>query len=124
MDEISPELIEIITALGSLPEQQSELQKQIDLAQQLRVGSPLKGVQAGRTFVASNPLEGLAEVLRRRQGAMDEKKLRGQFQQNLGKMDESRKLYANHLIGGLRQPQQPTMTPETENPGMYRGVQF
>lgn len=85
------ELAAILSAMGGYEEELGDLDQQIARAQKLRDRQMTGGVQAGRVFVADNPLEALSVIGDKWAGRRDEKAAREGKTAVLGKQAKGRK---------------------------------
>ena len=102
LDNLSEEELQQLIALGSLPDEQNALQDQIKQAQMIRNRQAPQGTQAGRVYVAANPLEHLAYAMQGIKADRDIKNLRSQQQDVLRRQNEGRMSYLDALLGRLR----------------------
>ena len=78
LENMTPEQIEQLIALGVIPEQQSDLQQQMKMANELRNTKSPEMYGNGRVMVAANPLEHLGVGLQRYAGQRDMKNIQQQ----------------------------------------------
>lgn len=105
MDELTPDQLEQLVALGIIPEQQAMLMQQMDQANALRNTPIPKGGMAGRVYVA-DPLGSLAAGFDRYRGVKQGRAAMDQYSQTLKDQQAARMAYVNALRGAPK-PQQP-----------------
>lgn len=104
MDE---QTYQMLIELGALGDEDNELSKQLEFARALRMNErPLEGTQAGRVFVANNPLQHLAGMLERQRNNRDMRDILGQKGEIRGKQTEARGRYGK-MIPGMTPPINP-----------------
>lgn len=106
MDDLSPEVLQQLIELGVIPEEQAQLLKQMQSAQQLRDTPIPKGGMAGRVYVA-DPLGSMAAGVDRYMGNKQMNKLSGEYDQTMDKQTAARTKYAQmiqQLRAGQMQP--------------------
>ena len=102
MDELegmTEEELQLLMELGIAPEQMDSIQRQRKTAEELRYGAGPQGRDTGRTFVAANPLEHLANGIQRYQAKKDMDRLGSEETALLGRTVEGRKTFYDMLRG-------------------------
>lgn len=100
MDDLTPEQLEQLIALGVIPDEQAMLMQQMEQANALRNAPIPKGEMAGRVYVA-NPWGALASGYDRYQGAKQGRAVADRYGQTLKDQTAARMAYVNAL---RRQP--------------------
>lgn len=105
LEDMTEEDLQKLVELGVIDEQMAENQRQMRLAEELRFQKGPEGRQAGRTYVAANPLEHLGTGIQQWQA----QKRMGELEKQRGEMGqqqtEGRKSYWDVLRGMRRKPQ-------------------
>ena len=96
MDDLTPEQLEQLIALGIIPDEQAGLNQQMDQANQLRNTPIPKGGMAGRVYVG-DPFGALAAGFDRYQGNKQIKQIQGQQKDLMDKQMQARMAYVNLL---------------------------
>jgi hypothetical protein len=78
LENLSPEQIQQLVALGVIPDEQSDLQQQYQIANELRTTPTPQMYGNGRIMVAASPLEHIAVGLQRYKGMKDMKDIQEQ----------------------------------------------
>lgn len=99
LNNISDEQLQMLMQLGVIPEEQGLLQDQIAAAQALRDRAGPQGREAGRTFVAANPLEHIGDFMQKRNAGKELDALRAQQKGLLDKQAEARADFYRLLRG-------------------------
>ena len=112
-EEMTDEELEQLMALGIIPDQQSALEKQMAIAQELRHGKgPEMRGGGGGYQTAANPLEFLASGLEKRKAGKEIDDLRARQEAMLQQQVQGRKLFYQNLRG--KKPQDPGLGPMPE----------
>ena len=93
LDNLSPEDIEALIALGVLPEEQAEVIRQQKLAESIRTQSGPQGRQAGGQFVAAHPLEFMGDMAQKYMAGQQEKELQKKQADILRQQTEARRKF-------------------------------
>jgi hypothetical protein len=94
---MSPEELEQVMASSTYPEAQGNIQLQKLLAESLRGSSP-EGRQAGRTYVAANPLEHIASLLNTQRSNRMLRDVTEQQKALVGELRRARGTYARKFM--------------------------
>lgn len=78
LENLTPEQIQQLVALGVIPDKQGDLSQQYEIANQLRSQATPDMRGNGRVMVAANPLEHLGTGLQRYAGQRDMKRIEGE----------------------------------------------
>lgn len=78
LENMTPEQIQQLVALGIIPDQMAGMDKQMEYANQLRSTPTPEMYGNGRVMVAANPMEHIAAGLQRYKGMKDMKELQAQ----------------------------------------------
>lgn len=92
------ELAAILSAMGGYEEELGDLDQQILQAQKLRDRQMTGGIQAGRVFVADNPLEALSVIGDKYIGNRDDKARRADKKVVIGKQQAGRQAAMDALL--------------------------
>jgi hypothetical protein len=116
LEGMDPALLEQLISLGALDGEQG--MAAMDMARGDRMAqTPMpEGRNAGRTFVAANPLEFVGAAGMRMKGDRERDAAMVESHGILGKQTAGRKAFAELLAGGLRKP--------TTLPGLMRSDEF
>jgi len=101
MDEldITDDEMQALIRLGIIPEELAENRRQSELAEALRYGEGPEGRQAGRVYVAANPLEHITRGAQRFKAAKDMKQLGTEREGLLQDIRTGRSMFGNLLRG-------------------------
>lgn len=99
LNDISEEELQMLMSLGVIPEEQGLLQDQINEAMRIRSAAGPEGRNAGRTFVAANPLEHIGDFMQKRNAGKELDTLREQQGGLLDKQAEQRAKFYQMLRG-------------------------
>lgn len=110
------ELAAILSAMGGYDEELNDLDQQILQAQKLRDRQMTGGTQAGRVFVADNPLEALSVIGDKYIGMRDEKARRADKKGVLGKQTAGRQAMMDAFMKkmGATTPEVPDLNYDDE----------
>ena len=105
MDELSPEVLKQLMELGVLGGESDILTEEMLAATALRDAPGAQGRQAGRVFVAANPLEHLSSALRQYRGGKQVGDVRERQRGVLDRQAAGREAYGKALLDLLRRGQ-------------------
>lgn len=105
LEQMSEEELQKMVELGVIDEQMAENARQMALQEQLRYQAAPEGRQAGRTYVAANPLEHIGKGLEQYNAAKKIKELEAQRGVLEGKQTQGRQTYWDIIRGMRRKPQ-------------------
>ena len=94
ISQLSPEEIQQILSISSFPEEQDLLKQQLAQAESLRVGTP-RGTQAGRVYVAANPLEHIGAFMQNRNAQKQQNAVMDQQRKLIEQLRKGRMAYGN-----------------------------
>jgi len=95
---IDPAALGAIMQTGALQDRNDEINSLI-ADERMRQQRPAPGgIRAGGMYVAANPMEHLAEMLRKRQAQQNEAKMREELAANRGSMTSAREQYIAELL--------------------------
>lgn len=97
--DLTPEELELLMSLGIAPEELDQIGKQQEIADALRYMSAPEGTQAGRVYVAANPLEHIGRVAQMYQGKKMSEDLKGQREEVYDRMSRGRGKYWDIIQG-------------------------
>lgn len=105
LSKMSEDELQKLVQLGVIDENMAENQRQMKLAEQLRYQAAPEGRQAGRVYVAANPLEHIGKGLEQYQAIQRQKELDKQRAEMQGKQTAGRQTYWDLLRGQRQKPQ-------------------
>jgi hypothetical protein len=112
LSQLPPEVLAKLIELSTKDDEMGLLNQQLGYAEMLRDTAMPEGRDAGRVYVAANPLEHLGAGIQRYRGMKDVKDLREKQQGVLGDQRSGRMTMADLLRGALGKKQ--TTAPTTE----------
>lgn len=113
--EFTEDQLKQLIALGMIDEQKADVLRSMKRAEANQDAQMPGGMAAGGTFVAANPLSGIATMLRQYKGNKDAKALKAEQEALRQQQMEGRNTYAEGLgsMGGaLRGGGTPQLTPQ------------
>lgn len=112
--ELSDDELAQLIQLGVIPEEQAQLLKQQQQAQMLQQKGLPEGRQAGRVYVAPNPLEFVGAVGNAIKAQHQEKDIQGQLDALRKQQVQGRQLYADKLLDTPYRRQSMTVPMQTD----------
>lgn len=96
MDEFTPEQLDQLIALGAIGDEQAQILRQMEMANELRKAPIRRGGMAGRVYVG-DPFGAAAGGLQRVLGHRQMKDLEGKFSGSLDRQTAGRRLFLDAL---------------------------
>ena len=98
-----PALVQMLTALGSMPERQDLLKTQMQYGREDSQMPMPAGMRVGGTYIASSPLEHLATALNQGVGGQRQARATQGLEQSFGQQDTARATYGDSVLRMLQQ---------------------
>lgn len=117
--DFTEEELQQLMELGIIPDQNSQLDKQIATAEGLRYNKGPEMRHGNRVSTAAHPLEFLAQAAQGIKAGKDMESLRAQQAELLRQQAAGRKLFYQKMYGGQQPQQDGPMLPPAEEGGLF-----